>query len=147
MRIRLMALLLIAAAHGATAQDNYKVIKLEQDMRNLERQVQELSRQLSDAQRQIAQLGGRPVARTDRSAPAAVDTSTPWLDVENWDRLRQGMTELQVIELLGRPTSMRAEGDARTLFYAMEIGSNGFLSGTVRLESRKVADVQKPTLR
>jgi hypothetical protein len=147
MRIGLMALLLIAAAHGAAAQDDYKVIKLEQDMRNLERQVQELSRQLGDAQRQIAQLGGRPVTRTDRSAPAAVDSSTPWLDVENWDRLRQGMTELQVIELLGPPTSMRAEGDARTLFYAMEIGSNGFLSGTVRLEGRKVANVQKPTLR
>jgi hypothetical protein len=147
MRIGSMALLLIAAAHCAAAQDDYKVMKLEQDMRNLERQVQELSRQLGDAQRQIAQLGGRPVTRTDRSTPATVDTSTRWLDVRNWDRLREGMTELQVIELLGPPTSMRAEGDARTLFYAMEIGSNGFLSGTVRLDGRKVDDVQKPTLR
>lgn len=147
MRIGLMALLLIAATHSAAAQDDYKVIKLEQDMRNLERQVQELSRQLNDAQRQIAQLGGRPAPRTGHATPVAAGTSTAWLDVENWDRLRQGMTELQVIELLGPPTSMRAEGDARTLFYAMEIGSNGFLSGTVRLEGRKVEDVQKPTLR
>lgn len=146
MRIGLMALLLIAAAHSVAAQDDYKVIKLEQDVRNLERQVQQLSRQLSDAQRQIAQLGGRPVARTERAEPP-VNTSTPWLDVENWDRLREGMTELQVIELLGPPTSMRAEGEVRTLFYAMEIGSNGFLSGAVRLEGRKVEDVEKPTLR
>lgn len=147
MRIGLMVLLLLTAAHNAVAQDDYKVIKLEQDMRNLERQVQELSRQLSDAQRQIAQLGGRPASRTTRAAPAAVATSTQWLDVENWDRLREGMTELEVIELLGPPTSMRADGNARTLFYAMEIGSNGFLSGTVRLEDRKVDDVQKPALR
>ena len=147
MRIVLMALLLIAAAHGAAAQDDYKVIKLEQDMRNLERQVQELSRQLGQAQRQIAQLGGRPVTRTDSAEPAAADTSTPWLNVKNWDRLREGMTELQVIELLGPPTSVRAEGNGRTLFYAMEIGSNGFLSGTVRFEERKVEDIQKPTLR
>lgn len=147
MRIGSMALLLIAAAHGAAAQDDYKVIKLEQDVRNLERQVQQLSRELSDAQRQIAQLGGRSVARTERAAPTPTGTSTPWLDIENWDRLREGMTELQVIELLGPPTSMRAEGDARTLFYAMEIGSNGFLSGAVRLEGRKVEDVEKPTLR
>lgn len=147
MRIRSMALLLVAVAHGAAAQGDYKVIKLEQDMRNLERQVRELSRQLSDAQRQIEQLGGRPVTRPDRAAPAAVGTSTPWLDVENWDRLREGMTELQVIELLGPPTSTRADGNARTLFYAMEIGSNAFLSGTVRIEDRKVEDVQKPTLR
>lgn len=147
MRIRSIALLLVAVAHNAAAQDDYKVIRLEQDMRNLEREVRELSRQLSDAQRQIEQLGGRPVARTDRTAPAAVGTSTSWLDVEKWDRLREGMTELQVIELLGPPTSMRADGNARTLFYAMEIGTNGFLSGTVRLEDRKVEDVQKPTLR
>lgn len=147
MRIGSMALLLIAAAHGAAAQDDYKIIKLEQDMRNLERQVEQLSRQLSDAQRQIAQLGGRPITRTDRGGPVAVGTPTPWLNIDNWDRLREGMTELQVIELLGPPTSMRAEGDARTLFYAMEIGSNGFLSGAVRLEGRKVEDVEKPTLR
>jgi hypothetical protein len=146
MRIRLAALTLLAAMHTAAAQDDYKVIKLEQDVRNLERQVQDLSRQVSDTQRQLAQWGGRPASRAGHATPAA-GTSASWLDVSNWDRLREGMTELQVIELLGPPTSMRAESDSRTLFYAMEIGSNGFLSGSVRLVDRKVEDVEKPVLR
>ena len=146
MRIPLILSMLVVCAHSALAQDDYKVIKLEQDMRNLERQVQELSRQLGDTQRQLAQLGGRP-PRTDRSAPTAASTSNAWLDVSNWDRLRAGMNEMQVIELLGPPTTMRAEGNARTLFYAMEIGTSGFLSGSVRLENRKVEDVQRPVLR
>lgn len=146
-RIGWTVLLFAAAVQGAAAQDDYKLIKLEQDVRSLERQVQDLSRQLRDAQTQIAQLGGRPAARTDRTAPAATATSAQWLDAAKWDRLREGMTEMQVIEVLGPPTSMRTEGNARLLFYAMEIGTDSFLGGSVRLEDRKVDDVQKPILR
>ena len=56
------------------------------------------------------------------------------------------MSELEVIDLLGAPTSMRAEGDARVLLYAMEIGSSGFLRGSVTLRDRAVVEVQQPTL-
>ena len=147
MRIRLLALMLIAAASSASAQSDFKVIKLEQDVRNLERQVQDLSRQVGDLQRQLAQSGDRRPARSDHSTRQPTNTSAPWLDVANWDRIREGMTELEVISLLGPPTSMRAEGNSRTLLYAMEIGSSGFLSGSVQLEDRKVDDVEKPVLR
>ena len=35
----------------------------------------------------------------------------------------------------------------RLLLYAMEIGSSGFLDGSVTLRDRMVVDVQKPVLR
>ena len=56
------------------------------------------------------------------------------------------MSELEVIDLLGAPTSMRAEGDARVLLYALEIGASGFLGGSVTLRDRTVAEVRPPTL-
>ena len=43
------------------------------------------------------------------------------------------MSELEVIGLLGPPTSMREEGDARVLLYALEIGASGFLGGSITL--------------
>jgi hypothetical protein len=56
------------------------------------------------------------------------------------------MNELEVIDLLGPPTSMRKAGDARVLMYALEIGSSGFLGGSVTLRDRTVTEVRQPTL-
>ena len=57
------------------------------------------------------------------------------------------MSELEVIGILGPPTSMRQEGEARVLLYAMEIGSAGFLGGSVELRDRAVSEVHKPALK
>ncbi|MFL6577933.1 MAG: hypothetical protein ACJ8MR_15025 [Povalibacter sp.] len=146
MKIAICALLLLAST--AVSADDFKVIKLEQDVRNLEREVQELSRQLADLQQRTARDGIRvpeSVPRKDGVQP----TGTAWLSAEHWKQIRTGMSELEVISLLGPPTSLRGPADSgeRTLMYAMEIGSSGFLSGSVRLEQRKVAEVQLPTLK
>ena len=45
-----LTLLLLAASQFAIA-DDFKVIKLEQDVRNLEQQVRDLSRQVAELQR------------------------------------------------------------------------------------------------
>ena len=55
-------------------------------------------------------------------------------------------SELEVVELLGPPTSMREEDGARMLLYALEIGTTGFLGGSVRLRDRAVIEVRAPTL-
>jgi hypothetical protein len=124
--------------------DDYKVIKLEQDVRNLERQVGELNRQLTALQRRDLPASIAPQARDDDSA----DTDH-WVNAARWDRVRIGMSELQVIELLGKPSSLRAgEGSAqRILLYAMEIGSTGFLGGSIELRDRRVTAVNKPVLK
>lgn len=144
--MRICCLLLAAwlTCPASVFADDFKVIKLEQDMRNLERQVSELSRQLAALQRR----DGQPAVSPSRaSAPVSAD-SPAWLDARNWERIRDGMSELDVIQLLGKPASMRDEsGDSRTLLYAMEIGSSGFLSGSVQLKQRQVASVSKPVLK
>lgn len=128
----------------ATAADDFKVIKLEQDVRNLERQVQTLSRQIDELKMQLSRSGERP------SLPqlsTSVATSDAWLDAAKWQRVRPGMKELDVIGLLGPPASMREENGMRVLLYAMQIGSSGFLSGSVSLRDRAVVDVQAPVLK
>ena len=56
------------------------------------------------------------------------------------------MSELDVISSLGPPTTMREEGGARVLLYAMEIGASGFLRGSVKLRERAVVEILQPTL-
>ena len=146
--MRILAILLLSVwLSPVIAADDFKVIKLEQDVRNLERQVRELQRQLADVQqRSRGTLESRPDATSD--APNASSTGQ-WLDAANWKRVRPGMEELEVISLLGPPTSLRggADSPSRTLMYAMEIGSSGFLSGSVQLKDRVVVEVSAPVLR
>lgn len=145
-RLAATALLIVPHLAGLAAADDFKIIKLEQDVRALERQVQVLSRQIDELRLAATRAGDKP-SSTARSAPVPAVSFDTWLSVSNWDRLRNGMTELEVIDALGAPTSMRVEGDTRILLYAMEIGASGFLSGSVSLQDRQVVEVQKPVLK
>ncbi|HEY6643160.1 hypothetical protein [Povalibacter sp.] len=147
MRI-LIALLICGWLTPAAATDDFKVIKLEQDMRNLEREVRDLQRQLADLQqRSRSGIGTRPTAAPEASSLSS--NSGQWLNAANWKRVNVGMEELEVLSLLGPPTSLRGAADSpsRTLMYAMEIGSSGFLSGSVQLKDRVVVEVSPPVLR
>lgn len=140
----LFAAALCAIAVAARA-DEFKIIKLEQDVRNLERQVQNLQREVSELRMRLTRSGDR--SGSARAEAEVQPSSSDWLVAANWDRVRIGMNELDVIGVLGPPVSMRVEGDARVLLYAMELGVNAFLSGSVTLRERQVVEVQRPTLR
>jgi hypothetical protein len=146
MRYSLLALLLLFQGALAADDDTYRVMKLEQDVRNLERQVQTLSRQLDDLRQQQSRASDHTASPRSSGAPAGV-SSTAWLEAGRWNRVRTGMSELEVIDVLGPPTSMREENGARVLLYAMEIGSSGFLGGSVEFRDRAVTSVSKPVLR
>jgi hypothetical protein len=148
MRYPLPALLVVLLSFSAVAADDdtYRLMKVEQDVRNLERQVQSLTRELDNLRQQQSRAGdGIPSARSSGTPAAA--SSTAWLEATRWDRIRTGMSELEVIGALGPPTSMRQDGDTRVLLYAMEIGSSGFLGGSVEFRDRAVSAVNKPVLK
>jgi hypothetical protein len=138
--------LLLALCLPCTAADDFKVIELEQDVIELERRVEELSRQVAQLQQRNAATATGPATPVESPAPAG---SAQWLRAANWGRVRAGMSEFEVIEILGPPSSVRGvpESESRTLMYAMEIGSSAFLSGRVELRDRRVVEVHVPALR
>lgn len=139
-RVLLAAMLVLAPLSSARA-DDLRVAQMEQDIRDLKRQVQTLTRQIEELRRvQPSQGVGR--LPSSPSTPA----STAWVDLSKWNRLRTGMSELEVLSNLGPPTAMRDDNGAKILRYAMEIGSGGFLSGSVTLKDRVVVEVRKPAL-
>ena len=140
-RLLLTALLLLAS-FAAPAADDLKVMRLEQDVRDLQRQVLGLTRQVEELQRRPT-----PGVRTERAfSPSATASAGVWVDAAKWNRLRSGMSELDVISTLGPPTTIREESGSRVMRYAMEIGSSAFLSGSVTLRDRVVVEVRKPAL-
>jgi hypothetical protein len=141
MRTLLLAALLLVPA-TSWPSDLHRLSFLEQEVRNLQRQVLALSRQVEDLARRPDELKLSP--RPSGNQPRA--SSDAWIDADKWRRVKPGMSELQVIELLGAPTSMRDHDDTRVLFYALEVGASGFLGGSVRLRDRAVVDIREPTL-
>jgi len=136
-----LALLLLPLC--ASAQDEHRLSFLEQEVRNLQRQVQSLSQQVND----LRARPDRPVAVPGARTPAApAPASDQWVNAKLWKSLRPGMSELEVISALGPPTSMREQDGARILLYALEIGSSGFLGGSVTLRDRSVTEIRAPTL-
>ncbi len=129
-------------AFGASPVDSGRISFLEQEVRNLQRQILVLNRQVDELR-----------MRPDRIAPAekpaggrVIEDSSQWLDAAKWRQLRNGMSELEVIGMLGPPTSMREENGARVLYYALEIGASGYLGGSVTMRDRTVVEVRQPTL-
>jgi hypothetical protein len=139
----LRALLLLLLPMAAGAADDTRISFLEQEVRNLQRQVQALSMQMNDLQRRPDRITSAPRAATSTATPPGSDA---WIDADKWKRVHRGMSELEVVELLGPPTSMRDEQGARVLLYALEVGSSGFLGGSVRIRNRVVDEVKTPTL-
>ncbi|MBC8027386.1 MAG: hypothetical protein H7Y89_15450 [Steroidobacteraceae bacterium] len=139
---RFWPLLAVLAMPIAATADDLRVVQLEQEVRRLERQVLALSRRLDEVQRPSF-TQERPM----NPAAAAPTTGGEWIDAAKWKRVKPGMTELEVIALLGVPTSMREEADGRVLLYALELGASGFLGGSVTLRDRKVTRVDTPVLR
>jgi hypothetical protein len=145
----------LCSASPATGQVTQQVNRLEQDVRDLRRELDMQRRRIEDLERSAApaarppRAGGARSGNPGASAGQAAPATAQWLSAGSWEKVRPGLSELEVIALLGQPTSMRASDDGRrrTLFYALEIGNAGYLAGNVALEAGRVTAVELPRLR
>src|SRR5688500_7015963 len=95
-----LATLLFAPLVGAA--DDLRVRQLENEVMRLQRELDGQSRRIEELERTVRNAGpSRPVAST---TVRPTDSSPAWLITSNWDRLKPGMKELDVIAVLGRPT-------------------------------------------
>jgi hypothetical protein len=138
---RALLLMLCCLPLLANAADDPRVPQLEQEVRRLHGEIRALARRVDELGR-ATPAGARVVA----APAAATPSSDAWIDAGKWRRLRPGMSELEVITLLGPPTSVREQDGDRVLLYALEIGASGFLGGSVKLRDRAVTEVREPVL-
>lgn len=144
------AVLVWAAPGAAQAQDELRVRQLENEVSRLQRELDAQSRRIDELERNLRGTSTRSLAPAPPDVVRRDTESSPaWLLTTNWDRIKPGMKDVEVIALLGRPTTVRPEGDGKghSLMYALELGPNAVLAGNVRLDESGVAQVTKPTLR
>ncbi|HJS21162.1 MAG TPA: hypothetical protein VJ764_00780 [Steroidobacteraceae bacterium] len=129
----------------AASADDARERQLELDVQQLRRELMAQARRIDELER----LTVRGVKETTVTAPVVSPVLPAWLVAANWERVRTGMSEADVRQVLGTPTSVRegSSAERRTFFYALEVAPEAFLAGSVELAEGKVIEVRKPVLR
>src|SRR5690349_5588837 len=134
-----------AVAPVVHAQEDLRLRQLENEVLRLQREIDAQNMRIEGLERS-ARLPGGGSSPPVVVSPRAADSSPSWLISANWDKVHTGMKELDVIALLGRPTSVHTDEDGKThvMFYAMELGPNTFLTGNVRVGDAGVTQITRP---
>ena len=116
--------------------------------------VDELTKETAQLKRKIADQEGR-IAELERAVkvlqsaaaplPAPIPSPTPlWHRASNWTQIKVGMSEAQVVAILGSPTHVDSSIDRRTLVYEPDASSTSPLKGSVTLIGDRVTAMTPP---
>jgi len=113
----------------------------------LRKEAAQLKITIADQERRIAELERMVKALQLVAAPVVTAIPAPmppWHLAPNWIRVKPGMSEAQVVEILGPPTSVDSIVDVRTLFYQPNSHATTSLDGTVTLTDDRVTALAPP---
>lgn len=110
-------------------------------------EVDDLKRTVADQDKRIAVLEQtvKMLQAAANPLPAPIPSPTPaWKSPSGWVQVKPGMSEADVISLLGPPTSVSSVEDSRMPYYQPGSSSTSTLSGTVTLKDDRVVAMTPP---
>jgi hypothetical protein len=113
----------------------------------LKKEAAQFKIMIADQEQRIAELERMVKALQPVAAPVPTTIPTPippWHLAPNWILIKKGMSEAQVVEFLGPPTSVDSTVDVRTLFYQPDSRATTPLNGTVTLTDDRVTALMPP---
>ena len=113
----------------------------------LTKETAQLKQRITDQDARIAELEKAVKILQSAAAPlpAPIPSPTPpWHQPANWNLIKTGMSEAQVVALLGTPTSVDSSIDRRTLVYAPDASSTSTLKGSVTLVDDRLTSMTPP---
>lgn len=120
------------------SQTDILLKQLVEEMIQLRRTVTDQTRKIADLEKTIKTMQAAPAA-----VPRRIPPTTPlWQSASNWALIRKGMSEADVVEILGPPARVESVIDTRKLYYQPEPGSTFKLRGFITLiDDRLTASV------
>jgi SmpA / OmlA family len=113
----------------------------------LTKETAQLKHRVADQEARIAELERAVKVLQSAAAPmpAPIPSPTPlWHRASNWTQIKVGMSEAQVVAILGSPTNVDSSIDKRTLLYEPDARSTSPLKGSVTLIGDRVTAMTPP---
>ncbi len=111
------------------------------------KETAQLKHQLAEQEVKIAELekAVKLLQSTAAPLPTPIPAETPpWHRASNWTLIKSGMSEAQVVGILGPPVSVDSSIDKRILLYAPDANSTSTLKGSVTLIDDRVVAMTPP---
>lgn len=136
----------------AVADDAARISRLEAEIQQLRTLVNEQARRIQRLEDELSRRAGasepqprpRPRVGEMRTDGTQSGARQPWHGVPAWDRVATGMTEDEVMQILGKPTSAESVGVLKTLFYRGAAPGGPPVSGHVNFKDGRVVAIRKP---
>jgi hypothetical protein len=135
----------------AQSDDAARINFLESEIQRLRNQLDEQNRRIERLEAALAQrsaaVPGRPSDRRPEATAASPKGTgqQPWHSLENWERVAKGMTQEEVVKVLGEPTAVQSVDNYKTLFYSGVTRDGRTLNGLVNMRDERVVAVKNPT--
>jgi hypothetical protein len=113
----------------------------------LVKETTQLKKTVADQEERITQLekAVKMLQAAMPPLPARIPVETPpWQRASSWAPIQSGMSEAQVVQLLGPPTSVQGAIDSRTLNYGPDAKSTTTLKGSITLVDDRVTAMVPP---
>jgi hypothetical protein len=151
-RIAFLLAFQICGMPTAVADDAARISRLETEIQQLRTLVNEQARRIQRLEDELSRRAGasepqprpRPRVGEMRTDGAQSAARQPWHGVATWDRVATGMTEEEVMKILGNPTSAESVGVLKTLFYRGVAPGGTPVSGHVNFKDGRVVAIRKP---
>lgn len=137
-----MALFLGVTSITAWADDSARIRQLEDDVKILKQSIVKQGNRINTLERQLSKTISP--SNYNNKLPTEGDTSGGWHNLTNWQRITHGMSERQVISILGQSTSFTGLLPNRTIYYRGKVNGS-FVTGNIDFEDDRVMRVHIPS--
>jgi hypothetical protein len=122
--------------------------KLAMEFDQLSMETEDLKRTVADQDKRITELEKSVKMLQSAATPPPAEPipapTPPWKTPSSWNLIQAGMSEAQVVGILGPPTSVQSVEDSRILFYQPDASSTSTLNGSVTLKDDRVKASSPP---
>ena len=137
-----LILLVQPSAFAQSTQQRIEALTIE--ITFLKRLIAEQDRRISTLENKIkAGAVGSTGSTSSTGSAAPVGSVMSWKNPGNWSRIKSGMSEQQVVAILGMPTSRHGRAVVKLVYEGLISGS-GYVSGNIKLMDNRVAVVNIP---
>jgi hypothetical protein len=130
--------------------EDTRIKEQQADIRLLKQVVDAQNRRIAELEKAVKALQTAAAANADKPASeerlkaGKLVPNIPWQIPFAWTRLKNGMSRVEVEEILGPPTSVESVLDYQTLLYQGDVPGSGMVSGMVKLVDDRVSQVDAP---